>query len=48
VKLLDAEKALLNAAAGAVGTATSPARSIRMNIPLWSTPAGYPRDDPWY
>jgi hypothetical protein len=48
VKLLDDEKALLNASAGAVGTASSPVRSIRMSIPGWSTPANAPRCDPWY
>jgi hypothetical protein len=37
----------IRAAANPKGV-TTPARSICMNIPLWSTPAGYPRDDPWY
>lgn len=49
VRLTDEERTLLNGAGGAVGQATrSPARSIRMTIPGWSTPADAPRYPGWY
>jgi hypothetical protein len=49
VTLTDEEKTLLTGAAGTVGQATSSVKSIRMNVPGWSNPVGFPRyDDPWY
>jgi hypothetical protein len=48
VQLTDDEKALLNSAAVPSGRSrVSPARSIRMSIPGWSTPANAPRTAEW-
>lgn len=48
VRLTDDEKALLIGSADTTGQPRSPARSIRMTVPGWSTPSNVPRDAMWY